>query len=652
MPIIRPGLMVAALLVAATTGLSSQQQQAPVFRAGIQYVSVDVVVTDSNDKPITDLQNFDFEILDRGKPQQIVDFRLVTIPVGDPGTAVITRTSDVISNATPGPDSRLFVVMIDDLHTLEYELIQIKQVATEFIQSLAPTDEVALVFVGRSDLGINFTTDRARLLQAVDRTREALGMGIDALGRSGNGAGARNVVQSYGRALASTLSTTAMAIEGSGHARRAIVYIGAGTPLDPNAGMRGDERLFADTLHEELKAAYDKARRANVPIYTLDPRGLVQPADAVRGGIGMSADRAPLGSDVPLRIRLQQENLAVTAINTGGRAFTNQSSLSNAVKAIVADNSTFYVMGFHASHGSNTFYRNLEVKVHREGARVRARTGYAFARTASADSTVGERLGLAMTSGVDVRGLGLRATVAPLLPTNKGMRSAVTIEVAYPAATMAGVTTDTLGVEILALDGDGKVKARVARAYTVRPPGSALETFPVVINDVIDLPDQPLTLRVGVASRALDRAGTVQIPVDAPKASESAIQMGAVVLGLADGAGPPSLGDDFVKAIVPFQPTTARTFAPPQTLRVFAPVFWRSRETDARVVLTLEGPSVTLRREERLTVPTATDGRRLSAVDTLIPLAQLSGAYTLRLEANVNDKQTFVREVRFEVRLR
>jgi hypothetical protein len=280
---------------------------------------------------------------------------------------------------------------------------------------------------------------------------------------------------------------------------------------------------------------------------------------------------------------------------------------------------------------------------------VRARTGYAFAKPATTDSTIGERLGLAMTSGVDVRGLGLRATVAPLLPTSKGTRSAVTIEVAYPAATMDGVTTDTLGVQILALDGDGKVKASVNRAYTVRPPGAAAETFPVVINDVIDLPDQPLTLRVGVASRALDRAGTVQLPVDAPKASESAIQMGAVVLGLADGGGPPTLGDDFVKAIVPFQPSTARTFTPQQTLRVFAPVFWRSRETDARVVLTLEGPTVTLRREERLTVATATDGRRLTALDTLIPLAQLSGTYTLRLEANVNDKQTFVREVRFEV---
>ena len=379
---------------------------------------------------------------------------------------------------------------------------------------------------------------------------------------------------------------------------------------------------------------------------------MVQPADAVRGGIGASAGGNPLGTDVWQRIRFQQEMLAITAINTGGRAFTNQSSLSNAVNAIVADNSSFYVLGFHASHGADTFYRNIEVKVHREGARVRARTGYAFAKTTAANSTVGERLGLAMTSGVDVRGLGLRAAVAPLLPTSKGMRSAVTIEVAYPAATMEGVDTDTLGVEILALDGDGKVKARVARAYTVRPPGAALETFPVVINDVIDLPDQPLTLRVGVASRALERAGTVQLPVDAPKPSESAIQMGAVVLGLADGGGPPSLGDDFVKAIVPFQPTTARTFAPPQTLRVFAPVFWRSRETDARVVLTLEGPTVTLRREERLTVATATDGRRLSAVDTLIPLAQLSGAYTLRLEANVNDKQSFVREVRFEVRLR
>ena len=49
-------------------------QQTPVFRTGVDYVSVDVVVTDGNDVPVTDLKKEDFEIVDRGTPQVITDF--------------------------------------------------------------------------------------------------------------------------------------------------------------------------------------------------------------------------------------------------------------------------------------------------------------------------------------------------------------------------------------------------------------------------------------------------------------------------------------------------------------------------------------------------------------------------------------------------
>ena len=57
-------------MLAATGGLLARQQTqtppgtAAVFRAGVEYVSVDVVVTDKNDKPVTDLTKADF-IIDR-----------------------------------------------------------------------------------------------------------------------------------------------------------------------------------------------------------------------------------------------------------------------------------------------------------------------------------------------------------------------------------------------------------------------------------------------------------------------------------------------------------------------------------------------------------------------------------------------------------
>src|SRR5205085_6164495 len=46
-------------------------QQPPVFRAGINFVRVDVIVTDKNGEAITNLAPSDFEIVEEGKAQQI-----------------------------------------------------------------------------------------------------------------------------------------------------------------------------------------------------------------------------------------------------------------------------------------------------------------------------------------------------------------------------------------------------------------------------------------------------------------------------------------------------------------------------------------------------------------------------------------------------
>jgi VWFA-related protein len=151
-------------------------QLAPVIRAAADYVPVDVVVTDANDVPITDLKVTEFEIYEGGRRQAIEDFRFVSIPVAERDLSAIrpAHVNDVASNVRLSPDSRLFVLLIDDLHTLESDIIAVKKVMSDFVRALSPNDEVAVAFVGRSDLSVNFTTDPARALKAIERTREAL----------------------------------------------------------------------------------------------------------------------------------------------------------------------------------------------------------------------------------------------------------------------------------------------------------------------------------------------------------------------------------------------------------------------------------------------------------------------------------------------
>ena len=55
----------------------------PVFRTGINIVRVDVIVTDRQGNPVTDLKLEDFDIQEDGKPQKAETFRLVKIDTLD-----------------------------------------------------------------------------------------------------------------------------------------------------------------------------------------------------------------------------------------------------------------------------------------------------------------------------------------------------------------------------------------------------------------------------------------------------------------------------------------------------------------------------------------------------------------------------------------
>jgi hypothetical protein len=139
--------------------------------------------------------------------------------------------------------------------------------------------------------------------------------------------------------MSMVLKNVATSLAGSGHSRRAIVFVSGGTSIDPFPPPRNIGELFAARLlRDELDAAYETARRADVPIYTLDPRGQVVPETAVRGwGPSTFEQRA----EIQRRIGIQQDRLSEIAINTGGRAFTNQSDLTRAVREIVRDNGSY-----------------------------------------------------------------------------------------------------------------------------------------------------------------------------------------------------------------------------------------------------------------------------------------------------------------------
>ncbi|HEY3884378.1 MAG TPA: VWA domain-containing protein, partial [Vicinamibacterales bacterium] len=433
------GLAVAVVAALDAAPPQAGSAQPPVFRAGANYVRVDVVVTNHDDKPIADLTKDDFEVLDRGRPQTIDTCQLISVPVEHRPlvSQLAAAVPDVATNTPPTPDSRLFVMVIDDLHIVESDIAGVKKIMTEFVEALAPGDEAAVVFTQHSDLSQNVTADRAALMATIERVRVALGFGLDALGRPNTSnliTPDRRMLVAYARESDSVLENVAHALAGSPHSRRAIVYVTDGSivPTTPQAGARAE---FTD--FELLQDAYDAARRADVPIYTIDPRGQPLPEDAVRGGIGAIGGYGALAGEkmraqIAANIVKQEDRLAEVAINTGGRAFTRQSNLQGAVDQIVGENGSLYILGYYPKpFDADGKFHSVTVHVKRPGAHVRARAGYVASSAGPSNANLSETLGAALAAGVDVSAIPLRAVVSPIAPGPKGTSALVAVQVSY-----------------------------------------------------------------------------------------------------------------------------------------------------------------------------------------------------------------------------
>src|SRR5438874_13841651 len=119
------GLRLAALLVfsagvALTAGQQPPaqpqpppQQQQPTFRVRVDYVEVDIVVTDRQGNLVRDLKKEDFQVLEDGKAQTITAFSLVDIPIERADRPLFQPNAieaDVKTNERPF-DGRIYVMV-------------------------------------------------------------------------------------------------------------------------------------------------------------------------------------------------------------------------------------------------------------------------------------------------------------------------------------------------------------------------------------------------------------------------------------------------------------------------------------------------------------------------------------------------------------
>jgi VWFA-related protein len=145
-------------------------------------------------------------------------------------------------------------------------------------------------------------------------------------------------------------------------------------PRDQNGNSGSCERersLLAYTDHRaEFEILIQRANRANVSFYPIDPRGLV----AFDAPIG--PERPPPPSVDGQILRQRQDGLRTLAAETDGTVVLN-TSIERALPRLLTDIGAYYLLGYVSTNQKlDGRYRRLTVRVKRPGVDVRARPGY------------------------------------------------------------------------------------------------------------------------------------------------------------------------------------------------------------------------------------------------------------------------------------
>ncbi|MDO8834585.1 MAG: VWA domain-containing protein, partial [Vicinamibacterales bacterium] len=441
-----------------------QQPPRPVFRAGANFVRVDVYAT-KDGQAVTDLKAEDFEILEDGVAQKVETFEHVRISTGGvPAARVEPRTILESREMAADPRARVFVIFLDTLHMNMEAGYNVRRPLVNLLQRvIGDEDLVAIMKPDMSARDIMFTrrTDRmAAMLQSVlpltigVRDRMLKEDPVEQLYEScyGTDSGIAQAMIERRREKQSldALLDLVRHLDGLREERKAILLVSQGYLLyrenramaeiaaprqpgigvgptgrlgttdrnNPYSGMQNQcdqDRVMLSQLDNfyRFRELLDEANRANATFYPVDPRGLAV-FDTDMG------PKPPPPVDVDFAmVRTRLDSLQTAAANTDGVAVINSNNIDAGLSRVVADLTSYYLIGYASTNAKlDGRFRSIRVRAKRPGIEIRARRGYQAATEAEvAARAVAEapRVVDEATAAVE-RAVGSLANIRPNAP--------------------------------------------------------------------------------------------------------------------------------------------------------------------------------------------------------------------------------------------
>lgn len=405
----------------------SSDVPAPTIRVTTHLVVLDVVVTDKQGQAITGLRPEDFEVEENGKAQKISTF----VPAGQNLAAAQPLPPGIYSNRPQyrEPGGPVTVMLLDAVNTPFSDQGYARRQMLSFVQQqLKPGQRMAIfTFTGSLNVLQDFTSDPQILTAALQRyspqsqefaragraeTSVASGdptasstvaaldastapshSGGDAGLRGGSAAqvavaqaavaafaGAQAAYAEDQRAVLSLNALNSLArILGGLPGRKNIIWVTGNLPfsLIPENWSMTDAELeeslpslytrrvgehaagnqaaqFRQSHAGDIRELEARLTSGQVAVYPIDARGLT---------MSTSTD--------------SQQTMLDIAQETGGRAYINQNEIKFGVERAFQDSAASYTLGYYPENKKyDGKYRQIKVKVKRDGVEVRNRRGY------------------------------------------------------------------------------------------------------------------------------------------------------------------------------------------------------------------------------------------------------------------------------------
>lgn len=400
--------VVGLAVVGLVAGQATPPPVQPTFRSGVMAVTTDAIARDKDGRFVSTLTKDDFVVLEDDVPQTITSFSLVhggrtfnllapqaaAAPQAAPEGIVLPTTRRPVQDVA----GRVLFIFVDDVHFEPEYTPHVRKLIEEIGANLLHDgDLVAMLSSGPSSIQTGLTYDRKLVVASASKIR---GSGLTAMEIFRNLETSQGPVDVRNRAQMAffTAYNLLADLEQVPNKRKALLYISTGYDFDPfAAGRNSSDRIMGGRFSDPIRFlqqdkdnpyfrlpgsnadidlyAYMReltlaANRANVSIFSIDPRGLAGVVDA-----GQYIDQ----SEWRTYLQKTQSTLRFMSETTGGFAVVNVNDFASEFKRIDAETSDYYMIGYSSTNPDPTRrVRRIDVKVSKPGITVASRRAYSL----------------------------------------------------------------------------------------------------------------------------------------------------------------------------------------------------------------------------------------------------------------------------------